>query len=174
MTEQNFTKYFKNNLAESLQNFLDQNKIALKVETEFPLHCGETQSRIDIGITNQDFDNKLVGIEIEIISSKEQIFKNYRKVRNWVHYSPNRKGALLHILSSESDIYSNAISSILMDSYTDMGKGLNYYYEFIKLELKDRRRWAATAKFLVEEDWEFDARLLSLFAKVFGKRYLWW
>lgn len=173
MSEQNFTSNFKKSLAKSLKIFLNKHNIALSVEIEFPLHCGETKSLIDIGIINEDFDNKLVGIEIEIISSKEQIFKNYRKVRNWVHYSPNRKGALLHILSSESDIYSKDISSILMDSYTDMGKGLNFYYEFIKLELKDRRRWAETAKFLAEEDWEFDARLLSLFAKVFGKQYLW-
>jgi hypothetical protein len=55
-----------------------------------------------------------------------------------------------------------------------MGKGLNFYYEFIKPALKDRRGWAETAKCLVEEDWAFDPRLLSLFAKVFGKRYLWW
>lgn len=172
MGEHNFTYHFKNNLAYWLQDYFDDCEIGLEVETEHRKYVGNIENRIDIGILDPEKDDLFIGIEIEYISNRDQIFRNYNNFKNWVHSSQNRKGGLLHIISYESDLSRKDLWEILYQSYNDTSKALDFFYEFLKLEESDLRKHDKLAKSLVYDDWEFDARFCSLILKVFGKKYI--
>ena len=172
VAEDNFTYYFKHNLAENLETYFDQESINLEVKTEYRTYVGHEENRIDIAICNSNADNYLVGIEIEMKSNRKQIFYNYEKFKKWVHASQNRKGGLMHIVFEDTYFSMKDIYDLFLYSYDDTSKGLDFYYEFFKLENIDKRKHNLIPDYLVNEDWEFNARLFSLMAQVFGKRYM--
>ncbi len=172
MAEHNFTKNFKKNLAYWLDDYFDDCGIELEVETEHRMDVGNIENRIDIGILDPENDDLRIGIEIEYISNRDQILKNYNNFKNWVHWSGYRKGGLLHIISYDSALSRKDLWNILHRSYNDTSKALDFYYEFLKLEESDLRKHDELAKSLVYDDWEFDARFFSLILKVFGKKYI--
>ena len=172
MAELKFTHHFKLKLADGLVDYFLDNQIHLDVKTEHRTNVGDEENRIDIAILNPKDENRLVGIELEVISGKDQIFVNYDKFRRWVHASCIRKGALLHIFTSNSNIYQKDIYELLDKSYDDARKDLGFFYEFFYLNVDDYRKFTETSRTLVEDDWDFDARLFALIGQVFGKRFL--
>jgi hypothetical protein len=76
------------------------------------------------------YSNKviIIEIEIEVVSGTEQIFKNYHKFRKWVHVSSARKGALLHIMTDNTNILQKDMYELLIESYEDTAKGHDFYY----------------------------------------------
>ncbi len=76
----------------------------------------------------------------------------------------------MHIISDDAEISQNNLRKLISKSHTDKSKGLNFFYEFLKLETPDLRKSDELAKSLVCDDWEFDARFCSLISKVFGKK----
>jgi hypothetical protein len=55
---------------------------------------------------------------------------------------------------------------LLRDSYSAIASGNGFFYEFMAIEA-DCRESKETARYLVEDDWEFDARLLALTNEIF-------
>ena len=172
MAEHNFTYRFKKNLAYWLKDYFDDYGIELEVKTEHRMYIGNIENRIDIGILDPENDNLCIGIEIEYISNRDQIFKNYNNFKKWVHLSQYRKGGLLHIISYDSNLSRKDLWKILYQSYGDTSKAFDFFYEFLKLGESDLRKHDELAKSLVYDDWEFDARFCSLILKVFGKKYI--
>lgn len=175
MAENGFTKYFKRNLKNRLEFYFDKEEVKLEVVTEYPIKFGDTTNYIDIGISDPEKDNLLVGIEIENISSRDQIFKNYDKFKNWVHKSKQRKGGLLHIVSYEANIDYEDNYELFLRAYDDTSKGLGFFYEFFALnDLNkiDRREYDKLSEKIVCHSWEFDVRLFALISMVFGKEYI--
>lgn len=167
-----FTNQFKHKLAQGLENYFFENGINLGVETEYRTTVGEEENRIDVAIVHPNKDNRLIGIELEIVSCKEQIFKNYNKFRKWVHASPSRKGALLHVMTDNSNITQTYLYELLFMSYEDIAKAHGFFYEFFVMDVDDYRKYKETSDRLININWEFDARLFALIAKVFGRRYI--
>lgn len=172
MAENRFTKYFKRNLKNRLELYFDKEEVKLEVDTEYPIKIKDTTKFIDIGIFDPEKDNLLVGIEIENISNRDQIFKNYGKFKDWVHSSKQRKGGLLHIVSYESNLDFKESYELFLRAYDDTSKGLDFFYEFFALEDIDRREYNKLSENIVCHSWEFDVRLFALILKVFGKKYV--
>ena len=114
MPELKFTNHFKHKFAQGLENYFIESKINLGVKTEYRTKVGEKENRIDVAIIKPNDDNRLIGIEIEVVSGTEQIFKNYHKFRKWVHTSPSRKGVLLHIMTDNTNILQRNMYELLM------------------------------------------------------------
>lgn len=70
-----------------------------------------------------------------------------------MHSSSLRKGALLHIFTSSSNIYQRDIYELLDKSYDDVRKDLGFFNEFFYLNVDDYRKYTETSRSLVEEDW---------------------
>lgn len=172
MAELKFTHQFKLKVTKGLEDYFRANQINLDIKTEYRIDIGDDQDRIDIAIINSKDMNRLIGIELEVVSGKDQIFVNYNKFRKWVHASSFRKGALLHIFTSNSNINQYDIYELLDKSYDDVRKDHGFFYEFFYLNVDDYRKYTETSRSLIEDDWDFDARLFALIGQVFGKRFL--
>jgi hypothetical protein len=172
MAELKFTHHFKCKLADGLVDYFLDHQIHLEVKTEYRIKVGNGEDRIDIAVINPKDENRIVGIELEVILGKGQIFVNYDKFRRWTHASSLRKGALLHIITSNSNIYQRDVYELLEKSYDDARKDLGFFYEFFYLNVDDYRKFTEASRTLVEENWDFDARLFALIGQVFGKRFL--
>ena len=166
MGEHKFTKHFKNNLTDNLNELFEQNEYELIAESEFSVPSFYGRNAIDIGIYSKKDVSKIVGIEIEFVSCQKQITINRDKFRNWVNNSKYRSGGLLHIICADAKITQNKLYELLIHSYEEMSTGREFYYEFFALKEFDRRETQYTAQYILE-DWEFDARLFSLLHKVF-------
>jgi len=167
MAEHKFTKYFKHNLSAKLNEFFDSNDYELNAIPEHYVPSLYGKNGIDIGITSDDQPSNLVGIEIEFVSNPKQIKTNRDKFRNWVHNSNDRIGGLLHIICDDALITQPGLYDLLIESYLEISKGKDFFYEFYALKDFDRRETQNTAEYIVNQDWEFDARLISLVHKVF-------
>lgn len=172
MAEYNFTYWFKENLAYWLQEYFNEREIELKIKTEFHHDVGIVKNKIDIAIFEQNNYNSLIGMEIEFISNRNQILKNYTNFKNWVRYSQNRTGGLMHIIFEPADIYGENVFKLFLGSYADTSKGLNFFYEFFYLDGEiDQREYDKLAKNLVFDNWEFEVRFCSLLIQIFGNEY---
>ena len=134
MAENIFTQNFKKNLRNHLECYFDEERVNLDVKTEYVIRIGDVENRIDIGIYDSENENHLIGIKIENIYNRQQIFKNYNNFKNWVHVSKKRKGGLLHIISYESDLDYEDSYKLFLKSYHDTSKGLDFFYEFFALK----------------------------------------
>jgi hypothetical protein len=172
MAELKFTYQFKLKLAKGLENYLWDNRINLEVKPEYRIKAGDEETMIDIAILNPKDENRIIGIELEVISGTEQILVNYNKLRKWVQASPLRKGALFHVFTSNAKIYQREIYELLEKSYDDTRKDPGFFYEFFYLSADDFRKYSGISRTFIEEDWDFDARLFALIGLVFGKGYL--
>lgn len=173
MAECNFTYYFKRSLADWLQKYFDEYEIELKVKTEYPHKVRGVTNKIDIGIFEQNKKNSLIGIEIEFISNRNQIKKNYTNFKRWVHSAQNRTGGLIHIIFEPADLDGENVYKLFLESYADTSKGKNFFYEFFYLDCKiDQRKYNKLAKYLVFDNWEFEVRFYSLIIQIFGNEYL--
>ena len=172
MAEYDFTYYFKRNLADCLQKYFDEYKIELKVETEYSQKVLGVENKIDIGIFEKNKENSLIGIEIEFISNRNQIKKNYTNFKRWVHSSKNRTGGLLHIIFESADLDGENVYKLFLKSYDDTSEGKKFFYEFFYIDKFDGREYNKLAKDLVLDNWEFDVRFFSLIIKIFGDQYL--
>lgn len=161
MAEHKFTQYFKKNLSLKLNESFDKNEYELRAIPEYSVQSLYGRNAIDIGIISDDYPNRIVGIEIEYISSANQISLNRDKFRNWVHNSKNRVGGLLHMICDDATISDNKLYELLIKSYSETSKGKSFFYEFYALKSFDRRETLYTADYIID-DWEFDARLFSL------------
>ena len=108
MPEKKFTKYFKLGLKDCINRFFEDKKIPLRAVVEFgtksELYAPDFGEKtvVDIGIlpVNIDYNVKFrfVAIEIEYISSTEQIFRNFGKLLNYAKRHKSLKVGLLHLL----------------------------------------------------------------------------
>ena len=172
MAEYNFTNRFKENLAYWLQEYFNEREIELKIKTEYHHDVGIVKNKIDIAIFEQNNYNSLIGMEIEFISNRNQVFKNYNNFKRWVHLSPYRKGGLLHIIFESADIYGKNVFKLVLGSYADTSKGLNFFYEFFYIDGKiDEREYDKLAKNLIFDNWEFEVKFCSLLIQIFGNEY---
>lgn len=173
MAEHKFTKELKNNIAKKiavlLNDKLDQSKF--KVETEYKL---PDNSRIDIGIVSK-FDkaikdengvNKIVGIEIEVISNENQIFTNHDSFQKFVFAKEKRRGGLIHLICTEADIWTTNVGVLLAKGFEGVSQGEFFYYDFHRFDIENMNAYVKKAT-QITNDWEFQARLLSMMKLVF-------
>jgi len=166
MAETKFTKSVKYNLAEYLNIWLQEVGSNLEAIPEYSVKSKLSKNLIDVAIVDKGNESKLVAIEIEVKSNPDQIFINRRKFKEWVHASPYRRGGLFHLIFSKANISQQRMYRLLRDSYSSISAGKGFFYEFMAIDA-DYRESNETARFLVDENWEFDARLLALIEEVF-------
>jgi len=194
MAEKKFTKYFKLGLKDRINEFFEDKGVPLYAVTEFGKgelyasdFCEETV--VDIGILPVNVDRnvnfRFVAIEIEYISSVEQIFLNFGKLLNYAKRHKRSKVGLLHLIFWESQITKTALVEIakLPLVANGNGNGKFYYQLFLCDETLDKRRPKACAEEIFK-NWKFGARLFSLLEVVFGrytfstqrlvKNFEWW
>ncbi|MCK4559768.1 MAG: hypothetical protein KAV45_08290 [Calditrichia bacterium] len=168
MAEKKFTKFFKKHLSEKLNELFEEYDYPLQACPEFSVPSYYGRNGIDIGIYSEKDNNCIVGIEIEYKSSPYQIKLNQSKFKNWVKNSAYRAGGLFHIIHSEANISQEKMYELIVDGYGAVSEGKDFYYEFYALKDIDRRATLKTAAYLLQDEWEFDARLFALIYQVFG------
>ncbi|MCK9276437.1 MAG: hypothetical protein M0P57_15265 [Syntrophales bacterium] len=166
MAETKFTKSVKDSLAYYLNIWLKQDRYDIQAIPEYGVKSKLSKNYIDVALLNQKDETHIVAIEIEVKSNPDQILLNRKKFKEWVHASPYRKGGMLHLIFSEANITQQRMYKLLRDSYSAISSGKGFYYEFMTYEA-DYRESRETARYLVDESWEFDARLLALINEVF-------
>ena len=166
MAETRFTKSVKYNLADYLNIWLKDIGSGLIAKPEYSIKSHLSKNIIDVALIDPNNLSKIVAIEIEVKSNPDQILTNRRKFKEWVHASPNRKGGMLHLIFSKANITQKRMYRLLRDSYSAIASGNGFFYEFMAIEA-DYRESKETARYLVQDDWEFDARLLALTNEIF-------
>lgn len=169
MAEKKFTKFIKQNLADILNEWLKSEGWQLQAVPEHPVRARGSLNKIDVAIIDPEDKSRIVGIEIEVKSSPPQIVANRRKFKEWVVASKYRSGGLMHIIFSEANISQKQMYKLLRDAYKSVSAGNGFLYEFMAIEDVDYRESKEIARWLVEESWEFDVRLLALMYEVFGE-----
>ena len=166
MPEHPYTNGFKNHLRNEIDSYIAGSNYCVSCEYSVPTWYGK--NFIDIAITHASSPNSIVGIEIEIRSSPDQIYKNRDKFISWVHRSKLRKGGLLHIISSECNMSFNGVCTLLEQSYGNVASNRGFYYEVFVLQTAKWNVWRRDAQRLLCENWEFQMRLSALMNKVFN------
>ena len=169
MAETKFTKHIKLNLADILNVWLENEGWQLQAVPECTVRAHGSWNKIDVAIIDPEDKSRIVGIEIEVKSNPTHILTNRRKFKEWVVASKYRSGGLMHIIFSEANISQKQMYRLLRDAYKSVSDGNGFFYEFMAIDDVDYRESKEIARWLVEESWEFDVRLLALMYEVFGE-----
>lgn len=170
MAESRYTKGLKKYLQIEIQCFLNQATNKFLVLPELSL---DNQSKLDLAIISKfdkaykktGYPDKLIGIEIEVKSSTKQIFKNYEYFKNYSFASMNRKGGLIHLISSESNISTPKVATMLSSTQKSVSKNKGFYYDLHTFDIENANAYKLKANEIIY-DWEMQARLLSMISLI--------
>jgi hypothetical protein len=178
MPEKVFTKGLKNQLKNSLNGLFEERGVPLYAVKEFgkgrliaPNWAENTI--VDIAILSKNVQKnsifRLVAIEIEFISSVNQIYRNFSKLLNYANRHKNVKVGLLHLIFWEANISKRQLVEISkLPLKTNDSKF--YYQLYLCDEHDDLRAYKSFAELLIYSNWKFGARLFSLLEIIFGKQ----
>jgi len=178
MPERRFTKGLKSNLRDCLERMFSQEKVPLLVVSEFGRGVlsapdWKEDTIIDVAILPKSYDKnkmfKMVAIEIEFVSSGDQIFKNFKKLLNYTNRYKYTKIGLLHLIFREANISKRQLVEIAKLPLLVNGGKRFFYHLYLCNEHSDLREYKAFAEDLVMKNWKFGARLFSLIEAIFGK-----
>ncbi len=178
MPERRFTKGLKFNLRELLENEFRENNIPLSVVSEFGRGIllapdWKEYTVVDLAILPINYDRnktfRFVAIEIEFVSSYEQIIKNFKKLLNYVSRHQNVKVGLFHLIFWETNISKRQLLEIVKLPLLVNDRKNFFYHVYLCDEHGDLRKYGAFAEELIKKSWKFGARLFSLMEIVFGK-----
>jgi len=148
----NFTKSLQNNLCLGLNATFNKKKINILAEKEVKTIYQGQNNFIDIAISDKLNENKILGIEIEILTNKDQIFSNYEQFKNWVHRGKTRKGGLIHLMNKKNSIITDdLIDELLKRHKADLKKDDSFNYKILLFEPANYVESKKTAQIILKD-----------------------
>ncbi|WP_457642101.1 hypothetical protein [Persephonella sp.] len=176
MAEHNFTKNFKENLCEALNEFFEEENLDLIAVKEFKIESKKySKSFIDIAVLDRNFEEdgtlqNILGIEIEVSSNQEQIIKNYDKFRYFITQKNKGKGkfigGLFHLIFDYANISEDTTIALIKHAIKESERRYFFYNMYLH-DVEDLRASRQLAYELVENDWKFRAKFIALLDLIF-------
>jgi hypothetical protein len=140
MSKSEFTKGFQNSIVEYLRHIIinewDCNNLVVESETK---PVSDWIGHPDIWIGKEASERHLrkpniVSIEIEHKSDWGQAFTNVNHVIRWVKSAQKNRGALLHLIHSESNFTDNKLDIILKQGLNARSKRFDYDFRIYDIK----------------------------------------
>ena len=180
MPESPFVRQFKIALRERINDFFEKKGLPLIAVDEFgrkgELYAPDFGERkiVDIGILSKNPGKKfrIVALEIEYVSSTDQVRLNFQKLLNYANRRRNSKVGLLHVIFWECQIFKKALVELARVPLV-ANKSSRFYYHLLLYDshvFGGGRVSPACLAELLFNDWKFGGYFFALLGVVFGKK----
>lgn len=169
-----FTRNFEDQIIERLNAIFQNIQVPLKAWSQQQLELEKSRwGTVDIVIGHKDeirtkSFSKLVVIENEVVSNKNQIWKNFNDFRDWVELSENRKGGLLHIFAEDAGFKLFDRVEMLKAAFNARSKSSLFLYEsydYVPIN-QSWDTYEETANELLK-DWGFKVKIWAMISEIF-------